>query len=167
MQPPVTQRLDWISRNAHRYLPQPYEQLAAYYRLAGHDDDVRRVLLTKQRHRRSTLGTAGRSLGRLLDWTVGYGYRPWLAAIWLAMLLAIGTIVYAIEPPHALHSTPVPPFNSFVYTFDLLIPIAAFGMRGAYASTGATQWLAYALIAAGWILATAVIAGVTRVLRGS
>lgn len=29
---------------------------------------------------------------------------------------------------------------------------------------GIYQWLAYALIAAGWILATALIAGITRVL---
>jgi hypothetical protein len=43
--------------------------------------------------------------------------------------------------------------------------IRAFGLRNAYASTGPAQWLAGALIAAGWILATAVIAGVTRTVR--
>ena len=55
--------------------------------------------------------------------------------------------------------------NAFAYTFDMLIPIGAFGLRSAYASTGPAQWLAYALIAAGWILATAVIAGITRTIR--
>jgi hypothetical protein len=52
---PVAERLDWVSRGPFGYQPLPYEQLADYYRRAGHDDDVRRVLLAKQRHRRSTL----------------------------------------------------------------------------------------------------------------
>jgi len=51
-------------------------------------------------------------------------------------------------------------------TLDLLIPVSAFGLCNACASTRAAQWLADALIAAGWILATAVIAGGTRALRG-
>jgi hypothetical protein len=162
---PVAERINWVSRGPYGYQPQPYEQLAAYYRLAGHDDDVRRVLLAKQRHRRTTLNAAGRMAGRVLDATVGYGYRPWLAAIWLALLLTIGTTVYAIDRPHPLAGGPVPPFNAFSYTLDLLIPIGAFGLRTAYASAGSTQWLSYALIAAGWILATAVIAGVTHAIR--
>jgi hypothetical protein len=121
---------------------------------------VRRVLLAKQRHRRTTLRTPGRLAGRLLDAIVGHGYRPWLAAIWLALLLTAGTAVYAIHHPQPLPGGPVPPFNPF-----LLIPIGAFGLRTAYASAGAAQWLADALIAAGWILTTAVIAGITRAVR--
>jgi hypothetical protein len=162
---PVAERIDWVSRGPYGYQPQPYEQLAGYYRRSGHDDDVRRILLAKQRHRRTTLSTAGRIAGRVLDATVGYGYRPWLAAIWLALLLAVGTTVYAIDQPHPLPGGPIPPFNPFTYTLDLLIPIGAFGLRTAYASTGSAQWLSYALIAAGWVLATAVIAGVAHAIR--
>jgi hypothetical protein len=162
---PVAERIDWVSRGPYGYQPQPYEQLAGYYRRAGHDDDVRRILLAKQRHRRTTLSAAGRIAGRVLDATVGYGYRPWLAAIWLALLLAVGTTVYAIDQPHPLPGGPIPPFNPFTYTLDLLIPIGAFGLRTAYASTGSAQWLSYALIAAGWVLATAVIAGVAHAIR--
>jgi len=114
---------------------------------------------------RTTLTAPGRTAGRLLDITVGYGYRPWFAAIWLALLLTAGTVVYTIDRPHALPGGPVPPFNAFTYTLDLLIPIGAFGLRNAYASTGPAQWLADGLIAAGWILATAVIAGITRTVR--
>jgi hypothetical protein len=132
---------------------------------SGHDNDVRRVLLAKQRHRRTTLSATGRLASRMLDATVGYGYRPWRAAVWLALLLTVGTIVYAIDQPHPLPGGPVPPFNPFTYTLDLLIPIGAFGLRTAYASSGIAQWLSYALVAAGWILATAVIAGVTHAVR--
>jgi hypothetical protein len=162
---PVNERLEWLRRDTLGYRPQPYEQLAAFYRRSGRDEDARQVLLAKQRHRRTTLHAPGRVFGRLLDWTVGYGYRPWLAAIWLAALLAAGTAVFAAHPPHVILGGPAPPFNAFTYTLDLLIPIGAFGLRAAFAPAGAAQWFADALIAAGWILATAVIAGITRAVR--
>lgn len=100
-------------------------------------------------------------------WTVGYGYgyRPWLAAIWLAALLAAGTAAFTIRIPHLVPGGPAPPFNAFIYPLDLLIPIGAFGLRNSYASTVGIQWLADTLIAAGWILASAVIAGITRTVR--
>jgi len=52
-----------------------------------------------------------------------------------------------------------------VYTIDLLLPIVDFGQERAYQPTGAAQWLAYGLTAAGWILATTVAAGLTHVLK--
>lgn len=162
---PVRERLDWVSRGPFGYQPQPYEELADYYRRSGHDDDVRRVLLAKQRHRRGTLSLPGRVAGRLLDVTVGYGYRPWLAAVWLVLLLTAGTVAFAADRPHPLPGGPVPPYSSFAYTLDLLIPFGAFGLREAYGADGAGQWLGYALIASGWILATAVIAGITSAVR--
>ncbi|MFD0531646.1 hypothetical protein ACFQ1I_41815 [Kitasatospora arboriphila] len=50
---------------------------------------------------------------------------------------------------------------------DLLIPIGGFGQRTAWYWTGLHQWLGYALIAAGWLLTTATLAGVTRSLNRS
>ncbi|MFI5685441.1 hypothetical protein [Streptomyces sp. NPDC051636] len=54
----VVHRVAWIRRSPG-YSPQPYEQLASWYRKAGHDDDARRVLLAKQRHRRQILRGEG------------------------------------------------------------------------------------------------------------
>jgi hypothetical protein len=48
---PARQRLAWLNRSAD-YSPQPYEELASYYRRLGHDEQARRVLLAKQRQRR-------------------------------------------------------------------------------------------------------------------
>ncbi len=158
-------RCDWLTRDAGTYRPQPYEQLAAYYRRLGHDGDARAVLLAKQRRRRATLRPVARLGGYLLDALVGYGYRSWRAAGWLVVLLATGTVVFSARPPLALDPAHRPHFHAFVYGLDLLIPIGAFGLRGAYDPQGWTRWVAYALVAAGWILATAVVAGVTRALR--
>jgi hypothetical protein len=44
-------RLDWLRRNETGYSPQIYDQLAAVYRGAGHEEDTRRVLIAKQRRR--------------------------------------------------------------------------------------------------------------------
>lgn len=160
----VGRRLAWLRRNPG-YAPQPYEQLAACYRQAGHDDDARRVLLAKQRHRRTTLNAPGRAWGRLLDATVGYGYRPWLAALWMGALCLLGGLVFSAGSPVQTKDGEGAPFNALVYTVDLLFPVGDFGQRGAWHWTGATQWLAYLLVAVGWLLTTAVVAGVSRTLN--
>jgi hypothetical protein len=161
-------RLEWISRDPQGFRLQPYEELAAWYRRTGHDDMARKTQLAKQRARRSTLGVPGRLWGYLLDLIVGYGYRPWIAAVWFGVLLAAGTAVFADEPPRALREPAEQPrFNPLIYTFDLLVPIGAFGQRAAWDPVGWTHWLAHGLIIAGWILATALLAGATRVLRPS
>ncbi|MEV4176175.1 hypothetical protein [Nonomuraea sp. NPDC049709] len=161
----VPERINWVTRDPEGFRPQPYEQLAAWYLRDGNDALARRTQLAKLRARRQTQGFGGRVWGRLLDLAVGYGYRPWLAGVWFTLLLAVGTVVFAINPPRALKPTESPDFNSFAYTFDLLLPIPAFGQRELFDPAGWTQWLAYGLIVCGWILATALIAGATRILR--
>ncbi|MEV4863047.1 oxidoreductase [Streptomyces ossamyceticus] len=159
----VARRIAWI-RSSRGYSPQPYEQLASWYRKAGHDDDARRVLLAK--HRRRTLSPAARLWGHLLDVTVGYGYRPWLAGVWLLTLTLLGTLVFDAHTPTRVKADEGAPFQPLVYTLDLLIPIGGLGQRTAwYWSDGFPQGLAYVLIAFGWILTTAVVAGVTRTLQ--
>jgi hypothetical protein len=159
-------RLDWVNRDPRGFHAQPYEQLAAWYRGGGHEILARRAQLAKLRARRATQGWTARMWSRLLDVTVGYGYRPSRAALWFALLLAIGTAVFSAEHPHSIKQPDERPhFNAFAYTLDLLVPISAFGQRDAWDPAGWTQWLAYGLIGAGWLLASALIAGVTRVLR--
>ncbi|WP_128428670.1 oxidoreductase [Streptomyces cyaneus] len=163
----VAHRIAWI-RRGRGYSPQPYEQLASWYRTVGHDDDARRVLLAKQRHRRSTLHPAARAWGHLLDATVGYGYRPWLAGVWLLTLTLLGALVFGTHTPTPVKPGEGAPFAPLVYTLDLLIPIGGLGQRtNWYWTDGGVQGLAYALIAFGWVLTTAVIAGVTRALQKS
>ncbi|MFF4895076.1 oxidoreductase [Streptomyces sp. NPDC001068] len=161
----VAHRVAWIRRSPG-YNPQPYEQLASWYRKSGHDDEARRVLLAKQRHRRHTLPPAARAWGHLLDATVGYGYRPWLAGVWLLALTLLGTLSFGGHSPRPVQQGEGAPFQPLVYTLDLLIPIGGLGQRTAwYWPDGTLQWLAYLLIALGWVLTTALVAGVTRALQ--
>ncbi|MEU9833466.1 hypothetical protein AB0D67_18260 [Streptosporangium sp. NPDC048047] len=161
----VAERLSWVNRDPDGHRPQPYEQLAAWYRRIGHEPDARRVLLAKQRGRRGTLRPAGRAWGGLLDLVVGYGYRPWLAALWAAVLLTAGTVAFGAMPPVKIDPEEVRVFQPFTYTLDLLVPVSVFEQRGAWEPVGWTRWLAWTLIVSGWILATALISGAARVLR--
>ncbi len=158
-------RLDWVSRDREFHL-QPYEQLASWYHGIGHDDLARKVQLAKLRARRRMLNPVGRAWNHLLDWTVGFGYRPWLAFAWFAALLATGTTVFSIEKPRPVKPPEeLPEFHALIYTLDLLIPLDTFGQQLSYDAVNWARWVAYGLVATGWVLATALIAGATRVLR--
>jgi hypothetical protein len=161
---PAAQRLEWLRRDGGGYVPQPYEQLSAAYQRLGDDAGARQVQLAKQRLRRGTLKPTAKFWGYLQDWTVGYGYKPTRAVAWLVALLIVGTVVYSVSPPAPLKAGEAPHFNAFIYTLDLLLPIVGFGQRAAWNPAGAEQWLAYLFIAAGWLLATSVAAGITRAL---
>ncbi|MDL4817985.1 hypothetical protein [Actinomadura opuntiae] len=160
---PLPARLAWLDA-ADGYHPQPYEQLATVFQGMGRDAEARTVRLAKQRRRRRTLGLPARAWGVAQDWTVGYGYRPLRAGALLAALLLIGTLVFAAHHPLPLKKDEAPAFNPFLYTLDLLLPIISFGQELAFNPRGPYQWLAAALIASGWILATTIAAGITRVL---
>ncbi|MFI1183620.1 oxidoreductase [Streptomyces sp. NPDC020799] len=161
-------RLAWLKENlSGQYLPQPYEQLAAAYRVLGHDSEARRVLRAKHRHHRSTLPCTTKIWDWLQDAVAGYGYRPALAGGWLVTLTLLGTLVFSISEPQRSEPGRGPAFNPTVYTLDLLLPIIDFGQEKAFLPASGLQWFAYVLIALGWILATTLVAGLTRVLGRS
>jgi hypothetical protein len=73
------------------YAAQPYQQLAAMHRAAGHDREVRIILMAQNRDQIARTGVRGwdRSWARLTGLTLGYGYQPWRA---LLLLLAVLTL---------------------------------------------------------------------------
>ena len=164
---PASKRVKWITSAQPAYLPQPYEELAASYRRLGHDADARTVLLAKQRHRHESLALPLRLWGHLQDITIGYGYRAGRAGLWLAALTAAGTIAFGLHHPAPARNGTHLEFNPFFYTLDLLLPVISYGLQSAFAPTGAYQLLSYALITAGWILATTIITGISRALYRS
>ncbi|MGI5182687.1 hypothetical protein ACQEVZ_41175 [Dactylosporangium sp. CA-152071] len=161
----VRQRLDWLRRSPDGYAPQPYEQLASAYRAAGQDTEARRVLLEQHRRRRATQHWPGRLAGYLLDALVGYGYRTWLAALWLLACWVLGTLAFTVWPPDARTPADSPDWNPALYALDLLLPIIDLGHDSAWHATGSTQYVAATLIIMGWVLTTAVVASLSRLLN--
>ncbi|MFG2982469.1 membrane-associated oxidoreductase [Streptomyces sp. NPDC048258] len=162
---PAEERLPALEREESGYLPYAYEQLAAAYRTAGDEAAARTVQLAKLRRHRRTLPRHARLWGLLQDATVGYGFRPLRAAVWLLALLLTGTTAYGFHPPRELKTGEAPEFNPVFYTIDLMLPIIGFGQEGAFAPSGWYQWLSYVLIVTGWVLATTTAAGVSRSLQ--
>jgi hypothetical protein len=161
---PARERLRWLARNPRGHQSQPYEQLAAHYNAIGQPAQARRILYARERLQRNSKGPLGRAWSLLQDLTVGYGYQPWRAALCLALLLAAGSIVFRAAPPPPLQHGAAPHFSAEIYTLDLLLPVVNLGQKYAFNPAGAEQWLSYALMAAGWVLATTIAAGVARVL---
>ena len=156
----MQQRLGWLTLSDGGYVPQMYDQLATAYRNAGREDDARRVAIAKQRRRRHPLNP--------LNWvwyaTVGYGYRTWLAGVWLAAFLAVGTWVFSRAHMTATQAHP-PAFHAFAYAADVILPIVDLGQKSAWTPEGIALYWSWGLTCAGWVLTTAVVAGLTGVLK--
>ncbi|MBW5483234.1 oxidoreductase [Streptomyces bambusae] len=162
---PLARRLAWLEAATPEYNPEPYERLASVLRASGEDADAREVLLAKQRRRRPTLPPAARLWGHLQDWTVAYGYRPGKAAMWMAVLWAAGALLFSGLEPQALKPGEAPVWNPALFALDLLLPVVDLGQQGYWRLTGPWQWGAAVLVMLGWILATTVAAGASRLLR--
>ena len=157
-------RLQWLARDPHGHQPQPYEQLAAHYVAVGQPAEARHVMYARERIVRHGKTLMPRTWSLLQDVTIGYGYQPWRAVAWLAVLLIAGSITFAVEPPLPFAQSNAPHFNPVIYTLDLLLPVVDLGQKHAFNPVGAEQWFSYLLMAAGWVLITTVAAGAARVL---
>jgi hypothetical protein len=157
-------RLRWLTLQPGRFDPQPYDQLADAYRRAGNGSWERKVLIAKERRRRRAYSP----LSWLWYLTVGYGYRTWQALIWLAGLAVAGTVVYGqAYPAHMVAVAVHPPaFQPLIYALDVLVPVVGLGQKSAWQPAGTgLVWFSFGLTVAGWVLATAVAAGLSGVLK--
>jgi hypothetical protein len=163
----VPMRLSWLKRDLEGYIPQPYDQLASAYRRSGQVEAARKVAVAKQQRRRQVLNLAGKTWNWLLYLTIGYGYRTWQAGLWLLTLMLIGTAVFARAYPAEMAATRHPPmtFNAPVYTLDVLLPVINLGQQDSWQPEGITRYAYWALITSGWILTSALVAGLTGIFK--
>jgi len=163
----VRARLGWLTRHQGRYAPGPYDQLAAAYRRSGHTQAARRVGIAKQWHRRRDLNPLGTVWNWLLYLTVGYGYRTWLAGLWLVGLLAVGAAIFAgVYPGQFRPASPsVPGFQPVAYALDVLLPIVDLGQEKNWFPQDSARVWSWVLTGSGWLLTTAVVAGLTNALK--
>jgi hypothetical protein len=181
----VDQRLDWLLKTRD-YSGTAYQQLAQAYRLTGDESTAEKITIANLQdlRKRGKLRRRAWAWNKFLDVTVGYGYRlhrPFLALLVLGLLGAVlyhlgeraGLIYSTSGNRHAPACYPgYPCFNPFVYSFQLLIP--GLDLRQA------NYWLpnsdnhpwgpllmlyTWLMIILGWVLATAVIAGITQLFR--
>ena len=173
------------------FAAQPYEELADMYRQGGQDTEARKVAIA----RRSDLRTFGslswyRWFGNwFLEQTIKYGYQTWRAGVGLAIVFAaflvlsiIGQHRHVIVPVGStagLNPVPTattctsdyPCFYPFGYTVDTVIPIINVHQADNWGpnANAPAGWVwvvgAWGATAAGWALATLLIAGYTGLVR--
>jgi hypothetical protein len=178
----LEQRKDWL-RHTDIYSPDAYEQLANVYRQAGREPDAQEILIASQRDRRDKdrghLPRRSRAWNLFIDRFVGYGYklhRPFVLLFFVGLAGGvIFTIANSVTKPDLIIATGkghIPPFYPFPYSFQLLIPGLDLRETANYLpNAGASGWgltlmiLTWLMIIFGWVLATAVVAGVTRLFR--
>ena len=176
----IEQRKTWL-RQTDVYSADAYYQLAQVYRQTGQEPQAQEILIAGQRDLRDKdrghLPWRSRAWSRFIDVFAGYGYklhRPFV--LLLTVGLAGGVIFFAAQHAHDLiiptGKAPAPPFYPFAYSFQLLIPgldlreTANWLPNATQSGWGlALMILTWLMIIFGWVLATAVVAGVTRLFR--
>jgi hypothetical protein len=176
----VAERKTWL-RQTNAYSPDAYQQLAQVYRQAGRAPDAQGVLIASQRDlrvkERGNLPWQSRAWSRFIDLFVGYGYKLHRPFVILIVTGLLGGVVFLIaNSARLIESTKTPPvlplFYPFPYSFQLLVP--GLDLREAanwIPNTGKGGWgmfmlvLTWIMIIFGWVLATAVVAGITRLFR--
>jgi hypothetical protein len=155
-------RLEWVARSQRdNHIPGVYAELADAFRRIGRRADARRVgIANERRARKDSPWWSPRGLwSDLLFVTVGYGYRNWLALLWLLVPIGLGTAAFSIcrgsfthsgqDPPHL-----VPP----LYAIDATIPILELGQTRWWSATEGLAWVELGLAVLGYALVAAVIA---------
>jgi hypothetical protein len=160
------QRLSWMARYSAGFSPGPYDQLAAALRRDGREQEARQVLLVRERLRHRATGRLGTAWGAIQDVGIGFGYRPGRALLWLLAVIAAGTGWFAAAGPlRPVKPGEAPTWDPFLYTLDVLVPLVDLGHDRAWDPVGADKAVMLAVMVAGWVLATTVVAGAGRALR--
>jgi hypothetical protein len=176
---------EWLAllrKGTRRYAAQPYQQLAAIHRADGHDGDVRRVLMSQRRDQLADPSTSRleRAWGRLTRLTLGYGYQPWRALLFLLAVVGIAvTLTVTVGPHGGLGRIIHPPVTTATgcstverigVGLDFSLPLINTGARDLCDTTDSAT--GQALTVAAWVLqllawafAALFIAGFTSAVR--
>jgi hypothetical protein len=184
-----TRWLHLIARHTNGYQPQPYQQLAAVRRAAGHDADARKILIAQQQDLRER-GDLGGWLTRTVHhaWGAlgGYGYRTGRIAFALLIVL-LATAGLGIAAGHiptspgryvAMHTAQADdPYGPCSLTeqigvgIDRGLPLGTTGIRNrcdfdtASRRGQAVTWATWGLQFFVWALATLFLAGYVGLIR--
>lgn len=183
------QWLHLIARHTSWYRPQPYQQLAAVRRAAGHDADARTILIAQQqdlRQRGELGGWPIRTVHRAWGALGGYGYRTGRIAVALLIVLltaaGLGILAGHISTGSgryvAMHTaqaneppTPCSLTEQIGVGIDHGLPLGTTGIRNRCdfdtishpgQAITATTWGLQTLV---WALATLVVAGYSGLIR--
>jgi hypothetical protein len=176
--------LDLLRDGTPYYAAQPYQYLAAGYRALGDDRKARETLIRQRDDQlaRTHTGWLERWWGRITKITLGYGYKPWRALLFLAAVVAVSCMLAIVLGAHgalAQTSKTATPGRSCTWVqqvsvgLDLNLPVGTSVARvGCDLTTDSASATAAWLTTIGWVLrllawafAALFIAGFTSAVR--
>ncbi len=178
---------DWLRllrEGTPGYAAQPYQQLAAGYRALGDERQAREILIAQRDDQltRTHPRWPERSWGRITKVTLGYGYQPWRALLFLAAVVALSCVLAVALGSHgaltqtgktATSGQPCTVIQQVSVGLDLNLPVGTSVARADcdLTSNSASATAAW-LTAAGWVLrllawvfAALFVAGFTSAVR--
>ncbi len=164
--PRKTSSREWLRIIRDRtpwYSAQPYQQLAAAHRAAGHDGEARRVLMAQRRDqidRRALTGRLERTWARFTGLTLGYGYQPWRALIALAAVVAVAVALSVAVGDCRM-------VDRIGVGLNMGAPLITTGAKCTTTSPDLLTVAGWFLKSLGWAFATLFVAGFTGVVRKS
>ncbi|MBB5833192.1 hypothetical protein [Brachybacterium aquaticum] len=164
---------EWLAVGAD-FESQPWAEVASFYHRVGQPGHARRMLIEMERRATGRLTPTRRWLRRILyGGTVGYGYRPMLALIWLAVIAAVAGVLTWWAPRGAFVNAddgsasdaavgPTP----WVVAMEAALPAVDPVVDNPWEPIQLWMQVMFtALGAAGWLLGIFFVAGVTGILR--
>jgi hypothetical protein len=173
--------LHLLREGTKSYAAQPYQHFASAHRAAGNDEGVRTILMEQRRDQIHRGGLRGRdrAWARLTGVTLGYGYQPWRALLFL-IAVAITAVILALtlgaqgglartdpQPPTATQCSVV---ERVAVGLDLGLPLVKTGTQAhcepTTSTTGQVLTVAgWGLQVLAWAFATLFVAGFTGAVR--
>jgi uncharacterized protein YjbI with pentapeptide repeats len=159
--------------NTSVYSPQTYKAISQFFMDKGYPDWAAEMELAGKRRERDEILTplSGAWLWSwFLDIFSGYGFRPYLAFIWSALVIAIGAIVYRRREdmiPVDQAEAKVE-YNPAWYSFALFLPYIDLGIQGKWEPNPERKWARYykyVHLLLGWILMPIALLAFGGVLR--
>ena len=94
--------LDLLRDGTPGYAAQPYQQLAAGYRALGDERQAREILMAQRDDELARADTRWpeRLWGQITKDTLGYGYQPWRALLFLAAVVAVSCVLAVVLGAH-------------------------------------------------------------------
>jgi hypothetical protein len=181
---PARDWLDLLRNGTRRYAAQPYQHLAAGYRALGDERQARQILMAQRDDElaRTHPRWPERLWGKTTKVTLGYGYQPWRALLFLVLVVVISCVLaFALGSHGALAQTsktatpgrPCTAVEQVSVGLDLNLPVGTSIARTGCdltkdAASATAAWLSIAgwgLRLLAWVFAALFIAGFTSAVR--
>jgi hypothetical protein len=147
------------------FTPQPYQQLAAYYRNCGDDNQARHVLHNMYSRRNTSFHNWQDPVIKVWNIAqnvfVGYGYSPERAFAWLVAFAVVAAGLFAwVGKVHTGFA------REIIMSLGLVLPGTGYGQIDPWKATGtASHVIAGLLVLWGLVLGATVIAALARVIK--